>query len=102
MTEALVHPDWVRRLNLFGDVVGDPRLLATLDPAELLATDWQGYAEQMRDVLKQKCYDEGLIIIGCGDRSVRFRPALNISRDELDLGIKVIREQLKELSVRDY
>ncbi len=38
MTDALVHPDWVRRLNLFGDVVGDPRLLAGLDPDELLAT----------------------------------------------------------------
>lgn len=57
---------------------------------------------QLRDVFKQKCYDEGLIMIGCGDRSVRFRPALNITKDELDLGIKVIREQLKELSVRDY
>ena len=58
MTEALVHPDWVRRLNLFGDVVGDPRLLATLDPAELLATarastglddlgedDWPGWTD---------------------------------------------------------
>lgn len=57
---------------------------------------------QMRDVLKQKCYDEGLIIIGCGDRSIRFRPPLNITQNEIDLGIKVIREQLKELSVRDY
>ena len=57
---------------------------------------------QMRDVLKQKCYDEGLILIGCGDRSIRFRPPLNITKDEIDLGIKVIREQLKELSVRDY
>ncbi len=38
MTDALVHPDWVRRLNLFGDAVGDPRLLAGLDADELLAT----------------------------------------------------------------
>ena len=38
MTKELVHPDWVRRFNLFGDIVGDPRLLAGLDPAELLAT----------------------------------------------------------------
>jgi hypothetical protein len=38
MTNALVHPDWVRRLNLFGDAVGDPRLLASLDAEELLAT----------------------------------------------------------------
>ena len=61
MTEALVHPDWVRRLNLFGDVVGDPRLLATLDPAELLETarastglddlgedDWPGWTDTYR------------------------------------------------------
>ena len=61
MTEALVHPDWVRRLNLFGDVVGDPRLLAGLEPDELLATarastgledlgedDWPGWTETYR------------------------------------------------------
>ncbi|HEY5170264.1 MAG TPA: sulfotransferase [Acidimicrobiia bacterium] len=58
---ALVHPDWVRRLNLFGDVVGDPRLLASLDPDELLASarastglddlgehDWPGWTETYR------------------------------------------------------
>jgi len=33
----LSHPDWVRRLNLFGDAVGDPRSLVALDPDELLA-----------------------------------------------------------------
>ncbi|HYL53310.1 MAG TPA: sulfotransferase [Acidimicrobiia bacterium] len=33
----LTHPDWVRRLNLFGDAVGDPRHLVGLDPQELLA-----------------------------------------------------------------
>jgi hypothetical protein len=58
MTKTLVHPDWVRRLNSFGDVVGDPRLLVGLDPAELLATarastgltdlgetEWPGWTE---------------------------------------------------------
>ncbi|MCU1467313.1 MAG: hypothetical protein JWM72_3241, partial [Actinomycetia bacterium] len=38
MSNALEHPDWVRRFNLFGDIVGDPRRLAGLDPDELLAT----------------------------------------------------------------
>jgi hypothetical protein len=31
------RPDWVRRLNLFGPAVGDPRLIVPLDPDELLA-----------------------------------------------------------------
>jgi L-lysine 6-transaminase len=57
---------------------------------------------QMRDVLKQKCYDEGVIIIGCGDRSIRFRPALNVTTDEIDMGIKVIKEQVKELVLREF
>jgi Sulfotransferase family len=61
MTHELVHPDWVRRLNLFGDVAGDPRLLAGLDPDELLATarastglhdlgdsDWPGWTDTYR------------------------------------------------------
>ena len=56
-----MHPDWVRRFNLFGDVVGDPRLLAGLEPDELLATarastglddlgedDWPGWTETYR------------------------------------------------------
>jgi len=34
---ALVHPDWVRRLNYLGPAVGDPRHLVGLDPEELLA-----------------------------------------------------------------
>lgn len=57
---------------------------------------------QMRDVLKQKCYDEGVIIIGCGDRSIRFRPALNVTTEEIDMGMKVIKEQVKELVTREF
>ncbi|MDQ1479021.1 MAG: hypothetical protein QOE62_4250, partial [Actinomycetota bacterium] len=58
MGNALEHPDWVRRFNLFGDIVGDPRRLAGLDPDELLAmarastgledlgeAEWPGWTE---------------------------------------------------------
>ncbi len=34
---------------------------------------------------------------GCGVRSVRFRPPLNLSRDEADAGLEVLRKSLKEL-----
>ncbi len=57
---------------------------------------------QMRDLLRQKCYDAGLILIGCGDRSIRFRPALNITQEELALGLSIIREELKDLAEREY
>ncbi len=38
MAKQLVHPSWVRRLNLFGPAVGDPAHLVSLDPDELLDT----------------------------------------------------------------
>jgi hypothetical protein len=38
MVKHVVHPDWVRRLNLFGPAVGDPARIVPIDSAELLAT----------------------------------------------------------------
>lgn len=53
-----------------------------------------------RDKVRVTAYERGLILLGCGERSLRFRPALNISRDELDEGLGVIRSILEDLSVR--
>jgi L-lysine 6-transaminase len=54
---------------------------------------------QNRDQLRQKVYEEGLIIIGCGDRSIRFRPPLIIKQNELEEGFLIMRKALQELSV---
>jgi L-lysine 6-transaminase len=51
-----------------------------------------------RDMLKTKAYDEGLILIGCGDRSIRFRPPLSVQKNEIDDGIAIIKKALKEIS----
>ncbi len=53
---------------------------------------------QERDQLKTKAYEEGLILIGCGDRSIRFRPPLNVTKDEIDEGMTIIRKALREIS----
>ncbi|MBI2430157.1 MAG: L-lysine 6-transaminase [Ignavibacteriales bacterium] len=54
---------------------------------------------QNRNQLISKAYEEGLILIGCGDRSIRFRPPLTITQDELAEGLGTIKNALKELSV---
>ncbi len=51
-----------------------------------------------RDQLRQKAYEDGLILIGCGDRSIRFRPPLNLKKAELDEGIRIIQKALREIS----
>jgi len=50
-----------------------------------------------RSRLLHGCFDDGLIILGCGDRSVRFRPALTLSQQEMMEGISIIRKQLSML-----
>jgi hypothetical protein len=61
VAKELRHPEWLRRLNLFGDAVGDPRLLVGLDAGDLLAVarsstglddlgeaEWPGWEETYR------------------------------------------------------
>jgi 4-aminobutyrate aminotransferase-like enzyme len=40
---------------------------------------------------------KGLIILPSGERSMRFRPPLNVSRKEIDEGIGIIVAAFKEV-----
>ena len=42
--------------------------------------------------------DRGVIMLGCGDRSVRFRPPLVITQDELRHGLDAIEDALQAIS----
>jgi len=48
-----------------------------------------------RDDLKNKLYSNGLIIIGCGTNTLRFRPPLVISPEEIDKAFNIIDQTLK-------
>lgn len=52
---------------------------------------------EFRDRLLQRCFDEGMIILGCGDRSIRFRSPLTITKEEVDTGIELIREAILKI-----
>ncbi|HQT91743.1 MAG TPA: aminotransferase class III-fold pyridoxal phosphate-dependent enzyme, partial [Candidatus Kryptobacter bacterium] len=47
--------------------------------------------------LRQRVFDKGLLLIGCGERTIRFRPPLNLSEPEVDEGIEIIRKSLGEM-----
>src|SRR5690606_23500515 len=52
---------------------------------------------QLRDDFLKQGLAKGVLFLGCGDRSIRFRPALIIEEHELDLGLAVL-----ESIVQDY
>ena len=48
-----------------------------------------------RDELKNKLYANGLVILGCGEKTLRFRPPLIISSQEIDKILEIIDKTLK-------
>ncbi len=75
--KALAHPDWVRRLNLFGDAVGDARHVVGLDAGELLAlarsttgledlgeVEWPGWTETYERQLASIDAESNLHLLG--------------------------------------
>jgi L-lysine 6-transaminase len=50
-----------------------------------------------RDLLLSTCYIDGLIILGCGDSSIRFRPALNTTPELIDEGMAIIRRAIRHM-----
>jgi L-lysine 6-transaminase len=53
---------------------------------------------EYRDRVTQQTYEEGAIILGCGDRSIRFRTPLTITEDEVDEGIACLRRALEAVA----
>ncbi|MFN3821823.1 MAG: L-lysine 6-transaminase [bacterium] len=50
-----------------------------------------------RDELRKALFENGMLILGCGERTLRFRPTLNITQEELNEGIAILEKTLKEL-----
>ncbi|MEZ4696241.1 MAG: L-lysine 6-transaminase [Rhodothermales bacterium] len=53
---------------------------------------------ELRDRVLAKAFEYGLIILGCGERSIRFRPPLVVTREEIDEGVRLIATALRDVS----
>jgi L-lysine 6-transaminase len=53
---------------------------------------------ELRKKFRNVAEKEKLLILGCGEKSIRFRPMLNIEDDELEEGLQVIEKILKIIS----
>jgi L-lysine 6-transaminase len=51
-----------------------------------------------RDAVREATFEEGAIILGCGDRSIRFRSPLTITEEEIDEGVACIRRALETVA----
>jgi len=53
--------------------------------------------KEIRNHFKEILYESGMLVLGCGEHSIRFRPSLCVTEGEIDLGLEKIREALNLL-----
>ncbi len=44
---------------------------------------------KLRERIIQACFEQGLIMLGCGETAIRFCPALCITAEEIEVGLKL-------------
>jgi len=52
----------------------------------------------IRDMMKNELYAHGLVVLGCGASTIRFRPPLTVSEQEIDEILGIIQKSLKTSS----
>lgn len=55
------------------------------------ATDWRGR-------IINKAFEKGLLLLGCGENSIRFSPSLTVSADEVDVCLSIFEEAVKAVA----
>ncbi len=50
-----------------------------------------------RNAFRTLCQQRRLLVLACGERSIRFRPVLDIDRADVDRGLELIEDALREL-----
>ncbi len=50
---------------------------------------------KLRDAIVKEAVRRGLILLGCGDNSIRFIPPLTIEKEQIDVAMGIFEEALR-------
>jgi len=74
--------------NNFSDIISNARGKGLMCAFDLKTSE-------KRDEFRKKIYNNGLVILGCGEKTIRFRPPLIISEEEIDKVLDILKITLK-------
>ena len=78
------------------EVVGDVRGVGLMVGAELIDPATGDPDPGLRDTLVQKCFERGLLVLGCGFNTLRFMPALTIDQPTAETGLRLLEAALAD------
>jgi len=90
--------DWPARYPMVGEVRG----LGLMIGIEIVADAAQKKpAPRLRDRIVEACFHRGLLLLGCGESTIRVSPPLIITREQADFAMEVLESVLRSVSAAD-
>src|SRR5437867_2145728 len=89
-------PGWMDRIAKIAKdhdflLIDDRGGLGMMQATEFVVSRQSKKADpKIRDAIEEDAYKHGLILLPCGESSLRYIPALNIPKDVLDAGLEVL------------
>jgi len=53
---------------------------------------------ELRDAFWKGAFDLGLLVLRCGERSIRLRPVLDLTDDVIEAALKIMDQQCRRLA----
>ncbi len=87
--------DGLRKLQEKYDCIGDVRGKGLMVGVEFIKEDG-AFAPELRDRIEMACFNKGLIILGCGDSTIRWSPPLILTEENVDVALEIFDEAIGE------
>ncbi|MCI0621090.1 MAG: acetyl ornithine aminotransferase family protein [Acidobacteria bacterium] len=83
-------------------IIGDVRGRGLMIGIELVKDrNTKEKAGAWRDLAVRECFHKGLLILGCGENTLRLMPPLIVSRAQADVALEILEEVLLEIGGKD-
>ncbi|MBC8393532.1 MAG: acetyl ornithine aminotransferase family protein [Deltaproteobacteria bacterium] len=87
----------LKALQKSHECMGDVRGKGLMVAVELVEDrETRAPARSLRDKIIQKAFQKGLLLLGCGENSIRFSPALTVSSAQIDVCLTIFDEAVRE------
>ncbi len=107
LEEALMANAAARGAQLMGgllelqksvECMGDVRGKGLMVGVELVKDrETKERAPDWREMVIRRAFHKGLLVLGCGDNTIRFCPALSVSAEEIDTALSIFADIMKDL-----